>query len=173
MPMAMRVSPEAMRASASRRSLAVRQTRHELGRRERADQPRRGLGVLRGQRLRRRQEHALQPGLRGADQAVQGDDRLARADVALQQAPHGRLTAQVGLELVERLELVRRELEGQAVEEGAAEVARRRQRRRLHALLLLLLVQQQPDLHQQQFLEHQALAGQLSPPRACAAGARP
>ncbi len=35
------------------------------------------------------------------------------------------------------------------------------QRRRLEAQLLLLLVQQQPHLHQQQFLEHQTLAGQF------------
>ena len=61
-------------------------------------------------------------------------------------------------------ELVRGELERQAVEERAADVARLRQRRRVHALLLLLLVQQQPGLHEQQLLEHQALAGRAAPP---------
>ena len=125
MPMAMRVSPEAMRASASRRSLAVSDAVTSSAGRQRADEPGRRLGVLRGERLGRRQEHALEPGLRGAHQAVEGDDRLARAHVALQQPPHRRLAAQVRLELVERLELVRRELERQPVEEGAAELSGR------------------------------------------------
>ncbi len=81
---------------------------HQLGGGERADEPRRRLRVLRGERLGRGQEHALQPGLGGADQAVEGDDRLARADVALQQPPHRHVPAQVALELVQRLQLVRR-----------------------------------------------------------------
>ena len=137
MPIASRVSPEAMRASASRRSLAVERRGHQLGRREGADQPRRRLRVLRGERLRGRQEHALQTGLGGADEAVEGDDRLARAHVALQQPAHGDVAAQVALELVQRLQLMRGELERQAVEERAADVARLGQRRRVHALLLL------------------------------------
>ena len=136
-------------------------SRDELGGRQSADEPGRGLRVLRGERLRRRQEHALETGLRGAHQAVESDDRLARAHVALQQPPHRRLPAQVRVELVQRLELVSREREGQCVEKGAAELSGRRQRRRLEAKLLLLLVQQQPHLHQEQLLEHQALAGQL------------
>ncbi len=115
--------------------------------------------MLRGERLRRGQEHALQPGLCGADEAVQGDDRLPRAHVPLQQPPHRHVPAQVALELVQRLQLVPGELERQAVQERAAGVARLGQRRRTHALLLLLLVQQQPGLHEQQLLEHQAFAG--------------
>ena len=114
--------------------------------------------MLRGQRLRRGQEHALQARLGGADQAVQGDDRLARAHVALQQAPHGDVAAQVALELVQRLELMRGQLEREPVEERVRELAGLRQRRRVHALLLFLLVQQQAGLHEQQFLEHEPLA---------------
>ena len=132
--------------------------RHQLRRREGAGQSRRRLRVLRGERLRRGEEHALEAGLRGAQQAVEGDDRLARAHVALQQAPHRDVPAQVALQLVQRPELVRGELERQALEERPAELSGLGQRRRVHALLLLRLVPQQPDLHQQQFLEHQALA---------------
>ena len=105
-----------------------------------------------------RQEHALVAGLGGPHQAVEGDDRLAGADVALEQAAHGLGPRHVGLQLVERRQLVRRQLERQAVEERVRRLARLRQRRRLHAGLLLPLVQQQTRLHEQQLLEHQALA---------------
>ncbi len=42
-----------------------------------------------------------------------------------------------------------------------AELSRRGERRRLEAQLVFLLVQQQSQLHEEQFLEHQTLAGDL------------
>ena len=63
-------------------------------------------------------QRALKTGLGGAHQAVEGDDRLAGAHVALQEPSHRRVPAQIGVELVEGLELVARELERQPVEEG-------------------------------------------------------
>ena len=133
--------------------------RHQLHGGERTHQARRGLRVLHGQRLGRRDQHALQTRLGGAHEAVEGDDGLARAHVALQQPPHRRGQAQIGLQLVEGFQLVACQLERQPVEKGAADVAGSGQSRGAHALLLLRLVQQQPDLHHQQLLEHEALSG--------------
>ena len=133
--------------------------RHQLHGGELPDQARRGLGVLHGQRLGRRDQHALQARLGGAHEAVEGDDGLARAHVALQQPAHRRGLAQIGLQLVEGFQLVARQLERQPVEKGAADVARSGQSRGAQALLLLRLVQQQPDLHQQQLLEHEPISG--------------
>ena len=158
MPIARRVSPDAMRASGLPPLPGAERRGDELGGRERAHEARRRLGVLRRERLRRRDQHALVTGLRGAHQAVQGDDRLAGAHVALQQAAHRLRLSEIRLELVERRQLVRRQLEREPVEERVRELAGRRQRRRLGAGLLLPLVQQQADLHEQEFLEHQPLA---------------
>ena len=53
-------------------------------------------GVLLGQHLGGRHERALVAALHGGEQGADGDDRLARADVALQQPVHGVGRGQVG-----------------------------------------------------------------------------
>ena len=55
--------------------------------------------VLLGERLGRRHQRALPPGLDRAQQRVERDHRLARADVALQQPPHRDAAGEVGVDL--------------------------------------------------------------------------
>ena len=65
-----------------------------------------GEEVLLGERLRRRHQRALAAVLDRAQERVERDDRLARADVALQQALHRHRPREVGVHLADRLLLV-------------------------------------------------------------------
>ena len=67
--------------------------------------------VLLGERLGRRHQRALPPGLDRAQERVERDDRLARADVALEQPLHRRRPGEVGVDLGDRLLLVLGQLE--------------------------------------------------------------
>jgi hypothetical protein len=70
-----------------------------------------GEEVLLGERLRRRHQRALSPGLDRTQERVQRDDRLARADVALQEALHRHGLREIAVELGDRGFLVGRQLE--------------------------------------------------------------
>ena len=117
--------------------------------------------MLLGQRLGRRHEGGLAPRLDGAQQRVERDDRLARSDVALQQATHRLVAPQVGVDLGDGRLLVLGERKGQPGHEPRDQLARRGQRHGPGRGRLGRLVQEQADLHEQQLLEHQPLAGDL------------
>ena len=72
-----------------------------------------GQEVLLGQRFRRRHQRALLPSLDCPEKRVQRDDRLARADLALKEPLHRRRLCEVGVDLLDRALLVRREREGE------------------------------------------------------------
>ena len=92
-----------------RRRAREQRHRHQLAGHELGD----GGEVLLGQRLGRRHQRGLHPLLDRAQQRVERDDGLARADVALQQPLHGNRAGEVDVDLAHRLLLVRRQREGQ------------------------------------------------------------
>ena len=77
--------------------------------------------VLFGQHLGRHHERALVPALHGGEQRGERDDRLARADVALEEPVHRERTRHVGDDHRQRLALGAGELVGQAGEESCDE----------------------------------------------------
>ncbi len=79
--------------------------------------------VLLGERLRRRHQRALAAGLDGAQQRVERDGGLPRADVALQEPLHRRRSREVAVDLRDRLLLRLGEREGQHAR-GSARRAR-------------------------------------------------
>ncbi len=79
--------------------------------------------VLLGERLRRRHQRALAARLDRAQERVERDDRLAGADVALQQPLHRRGAREVGVDLGDRALLVLGERERQR-RRGSARSAR-------------------------------------------------
>ena len=81
-------------------------------------------------------ERALAPALDRAQERVERDDRLARADVALQQPLHRDGAREVAVDLADRLLLVRRERERQRLAVAADQVARLAERRRERPLPL-------------------------------------
>ncbi len=66
-----------------------------------------GEEVLLGERLGRRHQRSLAPGLDRAEKRIERDHGLPRADVALEEAPHRLRPAEVGVDLGDRLLLVR------------------------------------------------------------------
>ena len=66
--------------------------------------------------FRRRHQRALRAAFDGIEQRGQGDHRLARADVALQQPQHARRTRHIGVDFRDRLFLRARERKGQGGE---------------------------------------------------------
>ena len=87
---------------------------------ERAD----GLQMLAGEQLGRRHQRSLRPGLDRGGEREQRDDRLATADIALQQPEHAMRAGEVGVDLGERADLCARELEGKLGDDRLAELAR-------------------------------------------------
>ena len=69
--------------------------------------------VLLRERLRRRHQRALPARLHGPQKRIQGDDGLAGADVALQQALHRRRLGQIEIDLGDRALLMLGQLERQ------------------------------------------------------------
>ena len=67
--------------------------------------------VLLGERLRRRHERAPEARLHGTKERVQRDHGLPRAHVSLEEPLHRRRARQIGVDLPDGLDLVRRELE--------------------------------------------------------------
>ena len=88
-----------------------------------------GQEVLLGERLGRRHERAPEAALGSAQQRVQRDDRLAGADVTLQQAFHRRRPGEIGVDLRDRALLVIGELEGQERPVADGELPRLAERR--------------------------------------------
>jgi len=80
--------------------------------------------VLLSQGFCRRHQSAAQAGLDRTQEPVERDDGLARADVALEQALHGRLTFQITVDLGDRVLLVGRELEREQLAVARRELTR-------------------------------------------------
>ena len=94
-----RVARRRAGSSAARRSAAGRRRGQQLAGDERPEQRRHRLEVLLGERLGGRHEGALVTLLDRPQHRVDGDHRLARADVALQQPAHRRVAFEVGVDL--------------------------------------------------------------------------
>ena len=98
-----RTSPSFSPRSSADRAAALHaagQHRHRLGR-----QPRQRAVMLLGQHLGRRHQRRLPAGLHRAQHRQQRHQRLARADIALQQPQHAPVGAEVGVDLRQRLRL--------------------------------------------------------------------
>ena len=106
--------PIGEQAVALRRDLEVGQQRLDPG------------GVLLGEDLGRCHQRALVPTFHRRQQRRDGDDRLAGADVALQQAVHRVRRGEVGIDLADHPALGRGEWERQGGEEARHERAVRR-----------------------------------------------
>ena len=143
----------------------------EEGQRDDAVQRRLGLArqqladraeVLLRQHLGRRHQHSLVPGRDGGEHHRKRDDRLARADVALQQAAHRLRAPEVREHIVEGAPLGRGERERQRIEErlgGGATL----EDRRVPVLLALALAPHDAELDGQQLVEGETLAGLREP----------
>ncbi len=116
--------------------------------------------VLLRERLGRGHQHAALAGLDRAQERVQGDDGLAGADLALEQALHRGRLCEVGVDLLDRTFLMGRELEGKRRAVAGDQVAGLAERRGL-LLLAPEAPARQPDLEHEQFLESQALAARF------------
>ena len=117
-----RVSPLAMRSQRLASLGGGQRRREQLDRRAVAERAARdGLGVLRGEGLGGRHERALQPGLGRRAAGSAGRRRSCPSPRRPAAGAAWAAPSQVGVELVERRELVARELERQGVEEGVAQ----------------------------------------------------
>ena len=112
--------------------------------------------VLLGERLGRRHQRALPSRLDRPQQRVERDHRLARADVALEQALHRRRPGQVGVELGDRLLLVLGQHERERAAVARDQLARRRQRRG-DLLLALGRAARERELEHEQLVEREPL----------------
>ena len=85
--------------------------------------------VLLGERLGGRHQRALTALLDGAQERVQRDNRLPGADVALQEPLHRHAAGEIGVELADRLLLVRSERERQRLPVADDQISRLAERR--------------------------------------------
>ena len=122
---------------------------------------RNGQKMLLSEGFGRRHERALAAALDRAQERVERDHRLARADVALQEALHRGGAREVAVDLPDRLLLVRRERERQRLAVAVDELARLAECRRERALALGDTARD-PDLEDEQLLEREPLARRLS-----------
>ena len=116
--------------------------------------------VLLGERLGRRHQRAAVAAFYGAQQRVERDDRLPRADVSLQEPLHGRGAAEVGVDLGDGALLVGRELERQRLPVALDQLTGRVERRRDHVLFAAVTAQQ-AELECEQLVEGQPAAALL------------
>ena len=156
---------ERMRADEDARAGVALALRHRAGQQPDADAdlPAELLDrqeVLLGQRLGRRHQRAAVAAFYGAQQRVERDDRLPRADVALEEPLHRRGPAEVGVDLGDRAFLVGRELERQRLPVALDQVTGRVERRRDHVLLAAVTAQQ-AELECEQLVEGQPAAASL------------
>ena len=79
--------------------------------------------MLAGEDFRRRHQRRLMPRLDDVGHRQQRDDRLARTDVALQQADHPLRRAEIGADFLNRLRLRAGQGEGERVEDALRQTA--------------------------------------------------
>src|SRR5918995_1665290 len=113
--------------------------------------------VLLGERLGRRHQRTLVTPLDCAQEHVERHDRLAGPDVALEEALHGLLTAQVPVDLGNRLFLLGSERERERGSIARDELPRLPERRGRCTLLALAPPLCEAELQEEQLLERKAL----------------
>ena len=111
--------------------------------------------MLPGQDFRRRHQRRLIAVGDAHQHRVQRDDRLAAADVALQQPVHRHVAGHVGGHFADRRLLARRQLERQPPANAGVDLGRGRQRRRPKAELLLPAPGHDGQLQHEQLLKHE------------------
>ncbi len=117
-----------------------------------------GHRVLLGQRLGRRHQHRLEAGFQRPQHRVEGDDGLARADLAHQQPLHRLAGVEIGVDLVEGLQLVPGRLERQRLDPAPDLLARLAEPRRRPRRPVRPLARRQDRLVEEELLEAQPLA---------------
>jgi hypothetical protein len=115
--------------------------------------------VLLGERLGRRHQRRLVAGFERSQHRVDGDHRLARADLAHQQALHRLAGVEVGLDLVEGLQLIAGRLEGQRIEPTTDQISRLSESRCRTSSSMRPLAGGQKSLVEEQLFEAEPLAG--------------
>ncbi len=126
-----------------------------------AEQPLERREVLVGERLGRRHQRRLLPRLERSQHRVEGDHRLAGADLAHQQPLHRPLGGEVGVDLGEGPHLVRGRLERKRAQPVADERARLVERHRGPALVALAAAQCERRLMQEELLVGEPHAGRV------------
>ena len=116
-------------ARAARRARAAPLTEPVSSATGTGDSARQGAVVLLGQHLGRRHQRGLRAGLDGAQHGQQRHQRLAGADIALQQAQHAARRGQVGVDLGQGLVLATAWAEAEAAQRLGSRRCRRRSAR--------------------------------------------
>ena len=156
MPTTRCIAPASTSASCSRRAArAGRAGQQRDAEARRLQQPRDVDEVLLGQDLGRRHERHLQAVLHRDERRQQRDDRLARADVALQQPVHRLRPLQVVDDLLQRLPLPGGQPERQHAPRRLADAIVDANRRRLPLRRGRLPPRQHAHLKQKRLLEDQ------------------
>ncbi len=124
---------------------------------ERRDEPVDRDKVLLSEGFRRNHERALMAVLDGAKKRVEGDDRLPRADVALEEPLHRCRAGEVAVELADRRALLRRQLERQRLDVARDQLAGLAQRGRGRRVVRLPPPARQPVEQDEELLEREPL----------------
>ena len=117
--------------------------------------------MLLGEHLGRRHQRSLVPALHGGEQGGDGDDRLAGADVALQQPVHRVGSRQVGVDLADHPLLGGGQREAQRGVEPADQLAAGLVADADGVALHRPLAHHEHQLHPQQLVERQPAPGPL------------
>src|SRR5918994_2240513 len=117
--------------------------------------------VLLGERLGRRHQRTLMTPLDCSQEHVERHDRLAGPDVALEEALHGLLAAQVPVDLGNRFLLLGSERERERGSIARDQLPRLPERRGRGTLLVLAPPLCEAELQEEQLLERKALPGLL------------
>ena len=147
------------------RFLAARRRRRPGQQRERrrlfGQQLAQGHRVLLGQGLGRRHQHRLEARFQRPQHRVDGDDGLAAAHLAHQQPLHRLARVEVGVDLVERLQLVPGRLERQRLDPAPDPLARLAHLRRRPRGPVRALAGRQDRLVEEELFEPQPLPRRL------------
>ncbi len=117
------------------------------------------FGVLPGEHLGGRHEHDLRLVGHGQQHGIDGHDRLAAADVALQQPVHRMGAGHVGGNLRHGLVLSGGQLEGKQAADAGVDLGRQFQGQRGERIVHLPALERQGQLQNQQFLVDEPAAG--------------
>jgi hypothetical protein len=111
--------------------------------------------------FRRRHQRALVAALDCSQERIERDDRLPRADLALEQALHGLFVAEIEIDLDDGVLLLVRQREGKDLSIAGDQISRDTERRRLGTLLALTPPAQEAELENEQLLERETPARPL------------
>ena len=117
-----------------------------------------GGQMLLGEDLGGSHERPLEPALHGREQGAEGNDGLARPDVALEQAVHGVALGQIGPDLLDDPLLSLGQRERQAPPEPLHQIPVHGMAQTGRVLLQMALPPHQLELHAQELVEHEPAA---------------